>query len=62
MVNISKRTKTATLLIVLILALASICSSCRRKTAVCIDGTPSYSQTHSGTCSHHGGVAYWCDK
>ncbi len=28
-------------------------------TAVCNDGSYSYSQTHSGTCSHHGGVARW---
>jgi len=26
-------------------------------TALCNDGTFSYSATHSGTCSHHGGVA-----
>jgi hypothetical protein len=28
-------------------------------TARCNDGTYSYSQTRSGTCSHHGGVALW---
>jgi hypothetical protein len=28
-------------------------------TAVCEDGTYSYSQSASGTCSHHGGVARW---
>jgi len=28
-------------------------------TAKCRDGTYSYSQSHSGTCSHHGGVAQW---
>ena len=28
-------------------------------TAQCNDGTYSYSQHHSGTCSHHGGVAVW---
>lgn len=28
-------------------------------TAQCVDGTYSFSQTHSGTCSHHGGVANW---
>lgn len=27
--------------------------------ARCKDGTYSYSQTRSGTCSHHGGVAEW---
>lgn len=30
-------------------------------TALCDDGTYSFSQTHSGTCSHHGGVARWLD-
>jgi hypothetical protein len=28
-------------------------------TATCGDGTTSYSQHRSGTCSHHGGVAHW---
>lgn len=28
-------------------------------TAQCKDGTYSYSQSRSGTCSHHGGVATW---
>jgi hypothetical protein len=28
-------------------------------TAVCADGTYSYSQHRSGTCSHHGGVSSW---
>ena len=27
--------------------------------AQCRDGTYSFSQHHSGTCSHHGGVAQW---
>jgi uncharacterized protein DUF3761 len=30
-------------------------------TARCVDGTYSFSQHHSGTCSHHGGVASWLD-
>jgi hypothetical protein len=30
-------------------------------TARCRDGTYSYSKHHSGTCSHHGGVAKWLD-
>lgn len=30
-------------------------------TAQCRDGTYSYSQHHSGTCSWHGGVAAWLD-
>jgi len=28
-------------------------------TALCNDGTYSYSKTHQGTCSRHGGVARW---
>lgn len=28
-------------------------------TAVCRDGTYSFSKNRRGTCSHHGGVAYW---
>ncbi|MBO2437717.1 DUF3761 domain-containing protein [Actinomadura nitritigenes] len=27
--------------------------------AVCRDGTPSYSAHRRGACSHHGGVARW---
>jgi len=27
--------------------------------ARCRDGTYSFSEHHSGTCSHHGGVATW---
>ena len=30
-------------------------------TALCRDGTYSYSLHHSGTCSYHGGVAQWLD-
>ncbi|HEY7440435.1 MAG TPA: DUF3761 domain-containing protein, partial [Acidimicrobiia bacterium] len=30
-------------------------------TALCRDGTYSFSQTHSGTCSHHGGVQQWLE-
>jgi hypothetical protein len=30
-------------------------------TAICNDGTISYSLNHSGTCSHHGGVSSWMD-
>jgi hypothetical protein len=28
-------------------------------TAQCGDGSYSFSQSHRGTCSHHGGVAQW---
>jgi Protein of unknown function (DUF3761) len=27
--------------------------------AICNDGTPSFSQSRRGTCSHHGGVSVW---
>jgi uncharacterized protein DUF3761 len=30
-----------------------------RPTAMCRDGTYSYSANRRGTCSHHGGVAEW---
>ncbi len=30
-------------------------------TALCRDGTYSFSKHHGGTCSHHGGVALWLD-
>jgi hypothetical protein len=30
-------------------------------TAKCKDGSMSFSKHHSGTCSHHGGVAQWLD-
>jgi hypothetical protein len=32
-----------------------------RETAICEDGTHSYSHHHRGTCSHHGGVEEWED-
>ena len=32
-----------------------------KPTAICRDGTYSYSQTRQGTCSHHEGVAEWLD-
>jgi hypothetical protein len=36
------------------------CSSVPKgATAQCRDGSYSFSQSHSGTCSHHGGVAKW---
>lgn len=31
-------------------------------TAICADGTYSYSQNNSGTCSHHGGVSVWLNS
>jgi len=32
------------------------------QSAVCKDGTPSYSKSARGTCSGHGGVAQWINK
>ena len=29
------------------------------ETAICNDGSHSFSKHHTGTCSHHGGVAQW---
>jgi hypothetical protein len=33
-----------------------------RETAICEDGTHSYSHHHRGTCSRHGGVEEWEDQ
>jgi predicted RNA-binding Zn-ribbon protein involved in translation (DUF1610 family) len=30
-----------------------------RRTAVCRDGSVSFSENHRDACSHHGGVAQW---
>ncbi|MBQ3677162.1 MAG: DUF3761 domain-containing protein [Bacteroidales bacterium] len=48
-------------LIITAIATIAICSAfCQGgPTAQCKDGTYSYSKTHQGTCSHHGGVAVW---
>jgi hypothetical protein len=40
-------------------ASAAISAAPPGATALCRDGTYSFSQTRSGTCSHHGGVATW---
>jgi uncharacterized protein DUF3761 len=32
-----------------------------KPTAKCKDGSLSYSMHHTGSCSHHGGVAQWLD-
>jgi hypothetical protein len=45
--------------LVLIIAALLIPSAAAGQTAICRDGTPSYSQHRSGTCSRHGGVAQW---
>ena len=36
--------------------------SCPGATAICWDGTCSYSHSRSGTCSWHGGVRIWLTK
>ena len=50
-------------LLLLVLALLAVpaasASAPRGATALCRDGTYSFSQHRSGTCSHHGGVARW---
>ena len=33
-----------------------------RATAICADGTYSYSANRRGNCSHHGGVAQWLPR
>ncbi len=43
-------------------ALAAAGSPPPGATALCRDGTNSYSRHHSGTCSWHGGVAVWLDS
>jgi hypothetical protein len=35
---------------------------CPGATAICQDGTCSYSQHRSGTCSYHGGVKQWINR
>jgi len=55
--------------VLLIAAIACLGAAAERATAAappgatarCNDGTYSFSQTHSGTCSHHHGVAAWLD-
>jgi hypothetical protein len=48
-----------TLSLVLLIPLMLSARPASAQTAVCRDGTYSYSQHRSGTCSHHGGVARW---
>ncbi len=38
-----------------------VCSATHQagETAICNDGSHSFSRHHTGTCSHHGGVAEW---
>lgn len=40
-------------------ALGCSAATYQTPTAVCNDGSYSYSQNHSGTCSYHGGVSSW---
>lgn len=45
--------------LLLLLATTLVARPASAQTAVCRDGSYSYSQHRSGTCSHHGGVARW---
>lgn len=47
------------ILVIVVLGCASLAMNAMAQTAVCRDGTPSYSAHRRGTCSHHGGVAQW---
>lgn len=49
-------------LVALLVPVASSASPPPGATARCRDGSYSYSADHSGTCSHHGGVAVWLDR
>src|SRR4030043_432180 len=37
-------------------------TACPGATAICRDGTCSYSKHRSGTCSYHGGVLQWINR
>jgi hypothetical protein len=59
-----RRKILATLLGVFCVATAAAAATASQPpgaTARCRDGTYSFSQHHSGACSHHGGVAVWLD-
>jgi hypothetical protein len=60
MVAVVKRTISILVVAVgLMLPAAASADAPPGATALCNDGTYSYSTTRSGTCSHHGGVAVW---
>lgn len=52
---------SAALVIAAALAASAAAAPPPGATARCRDGSYSYSTHHSGTCSHHGGVAVWLD-
>jgi hypothetical protein len=59
-----KRAATAAILVLVLgaggfAASAAVTAAPPGATALCRDGTYSFSKTHSGSCSHHGGVASW---
>jgi uncharacterized protein DUF3761 len=62
----NERVRTFTVWVLAAVVLA-VCAAAGRAapppsaTAQCRDGTYSFSQHRSGTCSHHGGVARWLD-
>ena len=51
--------RVSLLLLACLIAGVSTPAAAAAQTAVCRDGSYSYSQHRSGTCSHHGGVARW---
>ncbi len=51
----------ATLVALIVFSALAAPAGATAPTARCRDGTLSYSLHHSGTCSHHGGVAAWLD-
>jgi Protein of unknown function (DUF3761) len=55
------RAALAALAVYAVLAVLAGPAGATAPTARCRDGTLSYSAHHSGTCSHHGGVANWLD-
>jgi hypothetical protein len=56
---IGARAVVATTLLAVVIPATASGASPPGATARCNDGTYSYSTHHSGTCSHHGGVAVW---
>jgi hypothetical protein len=59
--SVRRLTAFAALGIALVVPSAARSAAPPGATARCNDGTYSFSQTHSGTCSHHAGVAAWLD-
>src|SRR5271170_4780304 len=45
--------------LVILIAIVLVVFAARSPTAICMDGSPSYSGNDQGTCSWHGGVKSW---